>query len=190
MSEIDLASRAAGTKWGLPYYDENPFLDELEIKPAKKRIANRETNLTIVRRNGEILDEEASLTTVKEVDTTQFIKLYVGMVDELAKLNSAGIKVFTILCKAMRKSPNIDQVVLSYAIVDAMDKAQLSEPTFRRGLANLVEAKVIGGSPVNQIFWINPRIIFNGDLLRFTQEYRLKKLETPATELPATDETC
>ena len=50
----------------------------------------------------------------------------------------------------------------------------LAERTYRRGLRELLDKEVIFRSPVEGVFFVNIRCMFNGDRLAFVKAYHLK----------------
>jgi hypothetical protein len=62
---------------------------------------------------------------------------------------------------------------MSYMV--AQDRLpNLAERTYRRGLRELLDKEVIFRSPVEGVFFVNIRCMFNGDRLAFVKAYHLK----------------
>jgi hypothetical protein len=58
----------------------------------------------------------------------------------------------------------------------------MSNPTYDRGMRELIEKGFIAATPSQGMFWLNPSFVWNGDRLAFVKEYsnassRAKKLE-------------
>lgn len=162
-------------------YEKNPFITEGIVKRSRKKLIKGKTeqdSLLIIANGEEEMSVSAFLAPEKEVDSTQFLKLFVGGVKRLKELTSAGTKVFELLYFVMQENTNKDKLYLTYTesikrkwIVD------LSESTFHRGLSELIEKKFLAASDVVGWFWINPDFVWNGDRLMFIQAYRKKQVK-------------
>lgn len=109
----------------------------------------------------------------KEVDSAQFIKLFVNGVKAFAELTSAGTKVFELLYLEVQRNIGKDQVYISYAALDENTNT-MAQSTFRRGMAELIAKKFIAPMTAPSWYWINPDFIWNGDRLAFVKEYHRK----------------
>jgi len=78
---------------------------------------------------------------------------------------------------------------MSYMV--AQDRLpNLAERSYRRGLRELLDKEVVFRSPVEGVFFVNIRCMFNGDRLAFVKAYHLKgsgyqpelQLEAPKIE--------
>jgi hypothetical protein len=57
--------------------------------------------------------------------------------------------------------------------MDAIEEPwSISKPVFFRGMAELLEKKFIARSSNPNIFFMNPKMMFNGDRFRLIQEFR------------------
>jgi len=106
----------------------------------------------------------------QEVDKTQFLKLYVNGVKGITELSSAGTKVFEILYRAMQDKKDIDTILMSYDIVDKTI-VKISRTTYFKGMKELVEKSFIAETMIQNYYFINPDLIFNGDRLSFVKSY-------------------
>jgi hypothetical protein len=140
--------------------------------------------MMLVSNEGELVSNVAGFWQMEEVDSTKFVKLFVNGVKALAELTNAGAKVFELLYTEMQKKPNEDSVYLSFTGIDKNAKS-LSRSTFTRGISELIEKKFIASMPAVGWYWINPDFVWNGDRLRFVQEYRKKGSMTHQEELEA-----
>jgi hypothetical protein len=155
-------------------YKENPFIDQLVIQTSTKKIAvnvlGKGNNILVNQDTGEI--QGTQVTTYKKVDSHEFVKLFVNNIALTFELHSYGIKAFNVVMWAIQYSGiNKDLIVLdSYTLENFLSKNNLkmSIPTFRRGLSDLVKAKIIAKSIRKGWYFINPNFIFNGDRIFFT----------------------
>jgi hypothetical protein len=179
---LETGSKVSNSK---PEYENNPFYPELncvlttELVGAEKRVAD------IMRydgETGEILDDE--LTEIKEVvwrmtHKTKFIKLMADSVHKLAKLNSAGNKLFWLLAGSVsQESHNKDYAYLGLEHCKSMAKSvgiSLSKTTYYKGIDSLIDCHVIAKSTRSNMFWLNISILFNGN---FSQLPMIKQRDT------------
>ncbi len=157
-------------------YDENPFVEEMiiPVKGQKVQISRLgpDDNVLINQSTGESLGTH--LTTIKKVDSEQFVKLFTANIALTFELGSAGIKAFSVLVWILQdRSMSRDLVPLDKYVLDDFLKAQekklsLSQATFARGLSELEKAKIIAKHIRQGWYFINPNFVFNGDRIAFT----------------------
>lgn len=154
-------------------YSKNPFLEEAFplVKTKTKRITNNKGGLIIKSDTGEIVEQMAGFWTAKQVDSAQFIKLYVNGVKAFSDLTSKGAKVFELMYYEMQKSIGKDQIYLNFATTEK-DLIKISKTTFYEGLNELVSKNFLAPvADATHWFWINPDYVWNGDRLTFVQTY-------------------
>jgi hypothetical protein len=127
--------------------------------------------MMLVSNEGEIVSNVAGFWEAEEVDSTKFLKLFVNGVKALAELSNAGAKVFELLYIQMQNNIGKDQVYLSFTAVDGTTTT-ISRATYKRGMAELIDKKFIAAMPAQNLYWVNPDFIWNGDRLAFVKEYR------------------
>lgn len=158
------------TRRGLAVYIQNPFMKNEEVKAKARRVTNKRGDMMLISaETGEIQSPVAGFWEAKEVDSTQFVKLYVNGVKALSELTNAGTKVFELLYMEMQRNIGKDQVFLSYGKIEGN---QISRAVFWRGIAELIEKKFIAAGRDANWYWINPDFVWNGDRLAFVKEYR------------------
>lgn len=162
-------------------YSENPFLqDNVTITTKKKRV-------TIGKNNNVLLDTDTGEITATnvvasiEVDDEQFVKLFTQNIGLMLNLTAAGNKTFVFLSWAVQKyAISKDLVTLGvYELEDFLQtnkSVEMSEATLRRGLRELVKAKIIANAKKRGNFYINPNFIFNGDRVRFITDIKRKSV--------------
>ncbi|MDI3258649.1 MAG: hypothetical protein QJR02_03015 [Sinobacteraceae bacterium] len=169
------------TRRGLKIYKTNPFTDTTIVKTRKRSLTVDRGTAILAAKTG---DEEATTTIaqVKEVDESQFVKLFGAAIGSYFDLTPASIKVFSLLLLAVQSAPNADKVWINPA--SAAEQAAtlgktLSAAVYHRGMRELVENKIIAHSVQPGWVFINPAVLFNGDRARFMLELR-KRQATPA----------
>lgn len=160
------------TRRGLSVYTSNPFV--CEVQTSTRRVTNKAGDMMLVSsETGEIQSKIAGFWKTQEVDSTKFVKLFTQGVKALTGLSQTGIRVFEILHSIMQDNIGKDIVYISYSFINKLDKP-MSNPTYDRGMRELIEKGFIAASNHQGLFWINPNFIWNGDRLAFVQEYKLK----------------
>jgi hypothetical protein len=172
---------------GLVKHKTNPFIDatSLATKSRVKRVAeaNGERLMVISGDSGEIL-APAGFWHAQEVDKTQFVKLYINGVKAFKELTSAGTRAFEFLYIEIQKNIGKDKVFLSYQAIN-QELTPIGKATFYRGMKELVEKSFIAETDVQNIYFVNPDYMWNGDRLAFVKEYRIKKANSPRDTLTA-----
>jgi hypothetical protein len=159
-------------------YDENPFVPSVAVK--RKRITNKRGDMTLINNdNGVITSSIAGFWEVQEVDSSQFLKLFINGVKALKELSSAGTKVFEILYIEMQNNIGKDRVYLSIANVN-QEITPISKTIYTRGMRELIDKGFLAASSSMNLYWINPDFLWNGDRLAFVKEY-YKVDNTPST---------
>lgn len=163
-------------------YEKNPFIYDVNknTKTGVRRISNKAGDklMVVSGKSGEVV-APAGFWQAQEVDKTQFVKLYLNGVKAFKELTSAGAKVFEILYVYVQQNIGKDQIILSYALLDK-DKFNISKATYHRGIKELIDKEFIAESYAQNLYFINPDYIWNGDRLAFVKEFRLKQSEPVA----------
>jgi len=160
-------------------YKENPFLDALQVTTKGKRITvttgNEARDVIVNEATGEI--KGTVITTYRQVDDEQFIKLFTQNIALTFGLKSAGIKAFNVLAFSVQKGIKTDIIPLDkYTLddfvryhleLDPPVELKLSEATFMRGLKELEKAQIIAKCMRRGSYFINPAFVFNGDRIAF-----------------------
>lgn len=169
----------------LPYrYENNPFLEDptgvTSIKTRKKSVLiGKGDSILLNQESGEITS--TNVVAIREVDDSQFVKIFTQNIQLMLGLTPAGNKVFMLLLWAVQNTAiGKDIVYLGLfelnKFLEENSSIKMSETTMRRGISELVEAKIIAHTKKNGSYFINPNFIFNGDRVRFITEIRRKKV--------------
>ena len=168
----EVAEKPKKSRRGFLRYKENPFLlpAVTNTKSGSKRVTSNKDKLLIINeQTGEQL-AGAGFFHYEEVDKTQFLKLYINGVKALTELSSSGTKVFEVLYRTVQDNINKDKVLIAYDLID-QDIVSISESTFFRGMKELIEKKFIAETTIQNLYFINPDYIFNGDRLSFVKTF-------------------
>jgi len=181
-------------KRGVTIYTSNPSVpskDEIS-RTRRTQFGNDRKGLVIDDGTGEILGRGgAYMYEFEEVDKERFVKLFLDGVRKTAGLSSTGLMIFELIYNQVRENPNSDEIKMSFMV--AQDRLpKIAERTYRRGVRELLDKEVIFRSPVEGVFFVNIRCMFNGDRLAFVKAYHLKgsgyqtELQLPAPNEEAT----
>jgi hypothetical protein len=182
-------------KRGVPIYTTNPSIPAKDAIGRTRRIqmGNERRGLLIDGDSGEIMDRgSAVMYEFEEVDKERFVKLFLDGVRKTAGLSTTGLMIFELIYNQVRENPNSDEIKMSYMVAQD-SRPSLAERTYRRGLRELLDKEVIFRSPVDGVFFVNIRCMFNGDRMAFVKAYHLKgsghqaelQLEGPKEETAA-----
>lgn len=160
-------------------YRENPFLKEsTAVSVRKKRIVVNNTKAIIDKETGEIGDA-VEVVVVQNVDTEQFVKLFTGELKRFFDLTAATMKLLQVLLSQVQKAPNTDKIMLNLNVAQEyftfISEKPMSKATFHRSINELLEKLFIAETVLSGLYYINPNLFFNGDRVRFVQEYRRNK---------------
>lgn len=170
-------------------YEANPFMEGMvvPIKGQKVQMSRlgKDDNVLVNQATGEI--QGTHITTYKQVDSQQFVKLFTANIALTFELGAAGIKTFGVLVWVLQgRSIDKDLVPLDkFLLADFLKnqtvktpsgkKISLSLPTFSRGLSELEKAKIIAKHVRQGWYFINPNFVFNGDRIAFSTVIERKK---------------
>lgn len=167
---IRMTEQAIKKRRGVTLYDKNPFM--VEVTTKTRRVTNKRGDMMLVNnQTGEIQSNIAGFWEAEEVDSTKFVKLFVQGVKALKELTGSGTKVFEVLYIRVQENIGKDQIFMAFSSVDQA-LTPMSNPTYDRGMRELIEKGFIAATPSQGMFWLNPSFVWNGDRLAFVKEYR------------------
>lgn len=174
-------------------YKENPFMrsDGSGVVVYKNKTARVDTTgplaLTDTHTGEHIAG--AQIRRVELVDSEKFVKLYVANLDAFFDLKPGTIRIMTAVLSEVADARNAhgDTIYLNYNRVkeyfESKDMKAPARPTFFSAMAEMVEKGFVAPSVDTNLWFINPTIFFNGDRIRFVNEYvRVKKTRLQALE--------
>ena len=172
--------RTVKSKRGVVRHQKNPFVSTAadNTRQGVKRLSNKAGDrFMIVSEHGEVM-ANTGFHEVVEVDKTQFVKLYINGVKAFQGLKSAGAKVFEIIYRAVQDAPGTDRIYLHFMSVE-QNITPISESTFYRGMAELIEKGFLAESVEPGMYFLNIDYLFNGNRLAFVKEYRIRESQPP-----------
>lgn len=118
---------------------------------------------------------------MRYINQQQFLKIYPELLGKLFEMKAAGIQMLAIVLNALRECDGQDLLRLRWDEVQAFKDGKpikLSRAGFYRGIGELECLKIIAKKG-NDLFWINPSFIFNGNRVTFAQRLVAKHEEKP-----------
>ena len=163
-----------GRRKGVQAYPDNPFWENTTVNIGSKRITV--TGGAYISDQGEEI-RHGGIHVVREVDESEFLKLYTKNVRAIFDLKRTTQRVLQYLMVELQKTPNADAIYLAW--MDAQEyfsehDLQVSKASFHRALKELLDKGFIAESTRVNMFWFNPNLFFNGSRMAFVHEYRRK----------------
>lgn len=164
----------------VPKYRENPFLEhttEISVSGYKPVYSSPDGSRAIVDRVTGEFEGSVGFFYKKEVDKTEFVKLYAEGVAAVMKLQSCGKKVFQLIYEQLYGSKGVGatKVDLTYEMLTDEQQSRMSKATYKRGINDNLKHGVIAETYTPGVYFINPAYIFNGDRLALVRQYVLAK---------------
>ena len=147
--------------------EENPFM-----KQAIEGIENHVVKKYKSNSGGDKRAVVALFIRQIEVDEEQFTKLYLSNFAAFFDLSQAAIRVFGYFMTCMK--PKNDLIIFNRKKCLEYTKYKTDKAVYK-GLAELVKAEIIARGPADNLWFINPLIVFNGDRVTFAKTYVRKK---------------
>lgn len=163
--------------------DENPFLNQA-LEVIDKNIVKKYKNSTKTDQKATLLAYDPNTSEVLgytrfvrqiEVDEEQFAKLYLSNFAAFFDLSQSSIRVFGYILSCLK--PKQDMIVFLMDKCKDYTKYETTKPIYK-GLAELLQAEIIARGPADNLWFINPMIVFNGDRVTFAKTYVRKKKAT------------
>lgn len=176
------------SKKDAPRYQANPFMGEVHIKRGSKKLTVGRADTLVNQETGEIHATEISV--IRQVDRTEFVKLFSEGVKRFFELSPSGAKLLAYVLKVVQEVPGTDRITLHF--MDYMerfpgDQTGMKKTTFYRGFTELLSKGFIAQSVVPNLYYINPKLFFNGDRAKFVTEYRINEETRVKEERKAID---
>jgi len=160
---------------------KSPFIDELyEIQVSARRriLAGREPSSIMVNANTGEIEAHQVFAVQEKVDKETYTKMFSGMMRELFKLSSRGVKVFGYITTIVK--PNKD--VIMFDMEEALEyTGYKKEQSILHGIEELLKHQIIARTKKHYKYFINPNLFFNGNRLTLIRQYvkdeRLKPIK-------------
>ncbi len=172
-----------GVYRGHPTYKINPSIaGNLPVK-VKQNKPSRMGGAYVISKDGDILaDGGIAFIEEQEIDSEQFVKIYLEGIRQYGQLSKAGAKLFEYVYKEMsgHKAKDKDTITISLHLAQEWFP-KLAKPTYYRGLAELLDQGFLFRSYASiDLYFVNILYMFNGDRLVLAKAYRRVETTTPA----------
>jgi hypothetical protein len=183
-----IISQGDGAYRSYPIYKNNPSIsDGVPIKMKKKEQYSFDNADMVIPDTGEIIARGAfGFIEHREVDTEEFVKIYLAGIRQYGQLTKAGAKMFEYVYQEMsgHKGKDKDTIMISLRLAKEW-YPRLTKPTYHRGLAELLDRNFIFRSYAStDMYFVNVRYMFNGDRIALAKVYYRKETPEPF-ELPS-----
>lgn len=160
---------------------ENPFMKQA-VEEIQNHIVKKFKNSTHASSEQRAVVAAADISTGEvfrtsfvrrvEVDEDQFAKLYLAEFKAFFNLSQPAIRVAGYIMTCMK--PKKDMIM--FILDDCLEYTGFkSKASVYKGLAELLKEGIIARGTHENLFYINPLIIFNGDRVSFTREFVKKQ---------------
>lgn len=163
-----------------PIFTANPFIEPIiSLKVKKKTISISSSSNMVINESGQYIGDSHVMVS-KKVDKEEFVKIFKNQLALIFDLTKTAQKVMTYFIKNL----GINKDIVIFDIERARIESGLnSKVSIYKGLAELVERRIIARSNLSQVYFINPSVLFNGDRLVVVNEWlRDDKLGPSALE--------
>ncbi len=167
-----------------PNNHENPFLkrvvevvnDNVVKKYQSATGTSQKAILQAVDQNGEVIGTTSFVRQV-EVDEDKFIKIYLSNFQQFFELTTRAIRMFGYIIRAMRVGSDL----IYFDVEEAMEYTKYkNKKSIYQGLAELLAADIIARGKNENLYYINPLCIFNGNRINFIHSVVKKESEGSA----------
>ena len=168
-----------------PVNKENPFLKQA-IEVVNKNVVKKYKNATNTGERAvlQAVDPETgemrgitSFVRQIEVDEDKFIKVYLSEFQKFFSLSPCAIKVFGYFIQNLW----IDKDMVLFQLDKAMEyTGYKSHRMVYKGIAELLNSEIMARGWTDNIYFVNPMCIFNGNRINFVKSFVKKNQEQTA----------
>ena len=167
----------------LPRFKQNPFIDDqliTQLSGQKNVYFTQLTQNTLLDvQTGEI--DPAKIQIVKKVraDKENFVKIFTTHLKAFFELSTGAYKLLQyVLYTIQNEAINHDKVYLSLSLAQDFFETQgskISKSAYYNALKELIEKLFIAETFEGNMFFINPKLFFNGDRVEFITKFHLQE---------------
>lgn len=168
------------TRRGFPVYLTNPSLvDALPVRIISKQSKKLGDAYMVAPGTGEVVSKGAfAFVEEREVDSEQFVKVYLEGIRQYGQLSKAGALLFELVYREIsgHNGKDRDIVTLNYPLA-MIWKPELARATFFRGMKELLEKGFLFRSMGADNYFVNVKFMFNGDRMVLIKDYKRKDMK-------------
>jgi hypothetical protein len=174
------------TRRGFPIYETNPSVGAFPVRIRKTQQARGREVYMVAPGTGEVLARgDFGFMEEKEVDSEEFVKVYLDGVRKYGELKKAGALLFEFVYRELsgKNAKDKDTIVLSYLLAKRW-KPDLAERTYFRGMNELLAKEFLFRTMAADVYFVNVRFMFNGDRIVLGQAYNRRREHGKQKDLP------
>ena len=184
--------KAALTRRGKVVYEVNPSVVQgrFNTRIAPSRTTKGQHAYMIAPNTGEVIGEGTfGFVEEKQVDSEQFVKVYLDGIKQYGQLSKAGATIFEFVYRTISgmAGKDRDTVTLNYHFANRWND-KLTRRTYERGMNELLEKEFLYRSLATDVYFVNVNFMFNGDRMVVVRQYRRAgsslQTELPFAQLP------
>ena len=175
---------------GFPIYETNPSVGKFPVRIKRSEVKAGQSVYMVAPGTGDVIGRGAfGFVEKKEVDSEEFVKVYLDGLRKYGELKKAGALIFEFVYRELsgKDAKDKDTVILNYLLAKRW-KPDLTERTYFRGMNELLAKEFLYRTMATDVYFVNVRFMFNGDRLILAKSYRRKQpKEMLQEELPFDD---
>lgn len=167
----------------LPKFQTNPFVDDqlLNQLAGQKNVYFTQATATALYDHDTDTLTPARTQIIKTIraDKEQFVKIFTTHLKAFFELNATSFKMLQyVLFTVQTEGMNKDTVFLNLARAQEYFEnhgSQCSSASYYKGMKELVEKLFIAETTIQNFYYINPKLFFNGDRTQFITNFELEE---------------
>ena len=166
-----------------PVIEINPFIAPMQNNMNVKHLNQYASDGTgrrdvVDQTTGEVYKDVRFFKRTEEVDSDKFVKIFSGRLRDLFDLSKTAINVFFFILDEMQKPYNINASMIYIDIQACQEFCEYSATKqVYLGLTELLRSGIIAKSHKRHLFYVDPRIAFNGKRMVIVEEYIKKEAD-------------
>jgi len=156
--------------------DDDKLIIDLPTRIKKQYYVSMEYDDKTFYQTGELTNEEGGhyIYSKKEIEPEKFVKVYTAGISAMYDLTKSGIKAFHYCTTILVPDSDVIYIYIPHMIEFCGWKSKKQAYV---GLKELIRAEIIAPSFYPGKWFINPRVMFNGNRLMLIQDIRRKEVK-------------
>jgi len=156
--------------------DDDKLIIDLPTRIKKQYYVSMEYDDKTFYQTGELTNEEGGhyIYSKKEIEPEKFVKVYTAGISAMYDLTKSGIKAFHYCTTILVPDSDVIYIYIPHMIEFCGWKSKKQAYV---GLKELIRAEIIAPSFYPGKWFINPRVMFNGNRLMLIQDIRKKEVQ-------------
>lgn len=162
---------------GQKVYTTNPSLTtKWPVRIAHSKPSKMGAAYMVAPGTGEVISKGAfGFVQEKEVDSEEFVKIYLAGIRKYGELSKAGATMFEYVYEAMSGAQSKDKDTFDVNLALAqLWRPDLGRAAYFKGMKELLDKEFIYRTLSSDKYFVNVRFMFNGDRMILVQSYRRK----------------